>query len=49
MVYNIWTIGFAVWTYSFTIGFMLYFTFLIFILVVESVIAFKAKQMGKDQ
>ena len=42
------TIGFAVWTYSFTIGFVLYFTFLIFILVVESeVIAFKIKQMSE--
>ena len=42
------TIGFAVSMYSFTIGFILYFTFLIFILVVESeVIAFKIKQMSE--
>ena len=42
------TIGFVVWMYSFTIGFILYFTFLIFILVVESeVIAFKIKQMSE--
>ena len=42
------TISFVVWMYSFTIGFLLYFTFLIFILVVESeVIAFKIKQMSE--